>query len=154
MDYNLLIDRVQEALFSQGVGQKIWMQSATDREAGDAHAEGLAITVGEAWPASFAGADAETEPAGGEGGEAGEVFTVVYFRVFPGLAGADGDAGDGSPTECTVELGYANPHHDLEDAKAEALSLLPSLPRPAFLDRIRDPHLAASSLEELEAPGR
>lgn len=149
MDYNLLIDRVQEALLSQGLGQKIWMQSATDREAEDGHAEGLAITAGEA---------EHDGPAGGAPGEG--VFTVVYFRVFPGLVGA-GDALPSSlpsatpsalPTDCAVELGYTNPHRDLEDAKAEALSLLPSLPRPAFLGRLRDTNLAASSIEELEAP--
>ena len=135
MDYNLLIDRVQEEL----PGQKIWMQSATDREDGDAHAEGLAITAGSA------------EAAGGAEGDG--VFTVVYFRAYPVYAdGADPGSG-GAPTDCDVEVGYANPHRDLEDAKAEALSLLPSLPRPAFLDRLRDTGLAASSLEELEAPG-
>ena len=141
MDYNLLIDRVQEALLSQGLGQKIWMQSATDHEAEDGHAEGLAITAGEA---------EHDGPAGGVPGEG--VFTVVYFRVFPGPGIAHDALPSASPPDCTVELGYTNPHRDLEDAKAEALSLLPSLPRPAFLDRIRDTDLAASSIEELEAP--
>ncbi len=143
MDYNLLIDRVQEELLRQSLGQKIWIQSATDREAGDAHSEGLAIAM------HFA--EAENKADRDEDAEGEQVFTLVYFRIFPCF---DRPGYDEAPKDCVIEIGYTNPHAELENAKDEALSLLPSLPRPAFLDHIRDPDLAASSLKELEPPHR
>lgn len=141
MNAGEMIERVKEEL----PGQVIWLQSATDERS--AFAEGLAITM-----TGTKGLTSQEAKAG-----ATRRFTVSYFRVFPSYGGFDGDIEPADdelpevPYDCTVEIGYENPWADIEDAKEEALGLLPYLPKPAYLAHTRA-DISLTSLRELEAP--
>lgn len=135
MNYHHLIDRIKEELPG---GQTIWLQSAT--EPGEHHAEGIAITM-------------EPSMHHPDYPEVETTFTVVYFRVYPVYDEVyDDEEEDFLPIDCFVETGYEDSWPELEAAKDEALSLLAHLPRPAFLDQVRNPDVIAGSLRELQMP--
>lgn len=127
MNSNDMIEQIKEKL----TGRVIWLQSASDQ--GSEFAEGMAVTI----------TDPDEEPDD-------QTFTVSYFRVYPSYEGERQPNSENElPDDCIVDVGYEKSWPTVEEAKAEALGLLPYLPKPGYLKHTKT-DVSLTSLQKLD----